>query len=386
LENRDSFPVRHNRIIGPQPVSVCCPCHCNPVGSGDFRLHADNHADIAGSAPARHDPVELASQIPRLSSISPPHLKGSEMNSQDSSGSPLQQARTLLRSRQIQQAIDLLQNLPELSKSEDGLLLHGTACFRAGQLEAARSSFESLTRDFPHCIAGWVNLGAALNKMGEHKKAVEIFRRAVQKDRRCADAWYNMGIAQRALKMQTMAISAWKEALKINPDFADAHLQLARTYSDMKNLGLAQKCLHDVLRLQPESARAKAMLAEIQEAQKAARSGSSPFGRLVDLEALQQKANTAPRVLTPPARDAEREMLQNLTKPVRQAARDLAPLLAESFQQKLHRLERIIVDTGNRSHSPEALEELAKQTQEIHDLLAEISSAASQIRKHLGHA
>jgi tetratricopeptide (TPR) repeat protein len=316
----------------------------------------------------------------------PTHLKGSEMNSPNPLAAQLQQARGLIRSGQIQQAIDLLQNLPELSKNEDGLLLHGTACFRAGQLEAARTSFETLTRDFPQCIAGWVNLGAALNKLGEHKKAIEIFRRAVQKDRRCADAWYNMGIAQRALKMQTMAISAWKEALKINPDFADAHLQLARTYWDMKNLGLAQKCLHDALRLQPESARAKAMLAEIQGAQKVARSSSSPFGRLVDLEALQQKASTAPRVLTPPARDAEREMLQNLTKPIRQAARDLAPLLAESLQQKLHKLERIIVDTANRSHSPEALEELAQQTQEIHDLLTSISSAASQVRKHLGQA
>lgn len=185
------------------------------------------------------------------------------------------------------------------------------------------------------------------------------------------------------LKMHTMAISAWKEALKINPDFADAQLQLARTYSEMKNLGLAQKCLHDVLRLQPESARAKAMLAEIQDAAKAARSNASPFGRLVDLEALQQKANVAARVLTPAARDAEREMLQNLTKPVRQAARDLAPLLADTLPQQLHRLERIVINTDNRSHSPEALEELAQQAQEILQLLTSISSAAGQVRTHL---
>lgn len=295
----------------------------------------------------------------------------------------LQQARKLLRSGQPQLAIDVLQNLPELPKNEDGLLLLGTACFRAGQLDSARATFETLTRDFPQCIAGWVNLGAALNKLGEHKKAIEIFRRAVQKDRRCADAWYNMGISQRALKMPTMAISAWKEALKINPELADAHLQLARIYSEMKNLGLAQKCLNEVLRQQPESARAKALLAEIQAAQKTARASSSPFGRLVDLEALQQKATVAPRALTAPARDAEREMLQNLTKPVRQAARDLAPLLGESLQQQLHKLERIIVDTDNRSHSPAALEELVQQTRQIEQCLQTISDAASQIRQHL---
>lgn len=122
------------------------------------------------------------------------------MNSPNPLLAQLQQARGLVRSGQVQQAIDLLQNLPELNKNEDALLLYGSVCFRAGQLETARKSFETLTRDFPQCVAGWVNLGAALNKLGEHKKAIEIFRRAVQKDRRCADAWYNMGIAQRCLK------------------------------------------------------------------------------------------------------------------------------------------------------------------------------------------
>lgn len=305
------------------------------------------------------------------------------MTTPDPFAEKLQQARKLLRSGQPQQAAGLLQNLPELNKHEDGLLLLGTACFHAGQLDSARATFESLTRDFPHCIPAWVNLGAALNKLGEHKKAIEIFRRAVQKDRRCADAWYNMGISQRALKMPTMAISAWKEALKINPELADAHFQLARTYSEMKNLGLAQKCLHEVLRLQPDSARAKALLTEIQGAQKNARASSSPFGKLVDLDALQQKASVAPRSLSAADRDTERELLQNLTKPARESARNLAPLLGENLQQTLHRLERIILDTDNRSHSPATLEELQQQTREIHDCMQSVSAAASQIRQHL---
>ncbi len=298
----------------------------------------------------------------------------------------LLQARRLLRAGQFQQAIDLLQNLPEIHKNEDGLLLLGMVSFRAGQLEAARTAFETLTRDFPQCIAAWVNLGATHNKLGDHRKAIEVFRRAVQKDRRCADAWYNMGIAQRSMKMPTMAISAWKEALKINPDLVDAQLQLARTYSDMKNYGLAQKCLHEALRIQPDLARAKAMLTEIQESQKTARGAASPFGRLVNLDALQQTANTTPRLLSAATRDAEREMLQNLTKPARQAARDLAPLLTESLQQNLHRLQRIILETSARSHSPELLEELVQQTQQIQDCLQTVSTAASRIRAHLAQS
>ncbi len=163
----------------------------------------------------------------------------------------------------------------------------------------ARQTYEEITRINPGNIKAWVNQGAALNRMGEYKKAVEVLRRTLQKDRKCAEAYYNMGIAQKAMNLNTMAISAYKEAIKLKPDLVEAHLNLGNIYVDMKNMGLALQCFQTALKHDPNSKKARASLENASVNQKTLRKATSPFGRLVDIAALdKQNAEITPRVLS----------------------------------------------------------------------------------------
>ena len=113
--------------------------------------------------------------------------------------SALQQGREMIRSKKYAEAVELLQKLLETDPNEEDVLeMLGMVYFLSKQHGLARDTFERLTKANPMHLNGWVNLGAILNRLGEHKKAIDALRRAVQRDRRCAEGFYNMGIAQRA--------------------------------------------------------------------------------------------------------------------------------------------------------------------------------------------
>lgn len=297
----------------------------------------------------------------------------------------LAQARKLIREGQPAEAAALLQKLPSpAGETEDALTLHGSALFLAGNLSTARSTFETLTRLHPSFAGGWVNLGAVLNKLGEHKKAVEALRRAVQKQPKCADAYFNMGIAQKAMNLSTMAINAFREAIRIKPDMFDAHYNLARLYSELKNFGMARKCVQDALKLRPDSIRAKALLASLQTQQVEAKKNESPFGRLVNTDELDRQAvRTSPRILSATRRQAERELVQDVTKKIRQESRDLVPLLDESLTGSLQRLQRLIRDPLAPNHGEWPLEGFSQSARHLEDKMAVVTSGLDELRSFL---
>ena len=307
------------------------------------------------------------------------------MSSEPSLDDPLLKARQLLRSRQYEDAIQLLQNLQEDDvRAEDAIHLLGMAYFFSKDFQSAVKVFESLTQRFPMSAGGWVNLGATLNRLGEFRRAVEALRRAVQRDRRCADAWYNLGLAQRGMNMTTMAISAYKEALKLNPRMADAHLNLGRIYADSGNLSQAQKSFLEVLKIDPGSKKAQTLLESVQASLKAAKKTESPFGRLVNLEDLDRRSvSAAPRALPVAQRQHERDLVQAVTKKMRQDAKDLIPLLEESLHAQLHRLERIVLDSESRLQSIEPVDTFSVSLNELRQRMAVITGSLDEIRAHL---
>ncbi len=297
----------------------------------------------------------------------------------------LQQGRGLIRTKKYAEAIELLQKLLETDpKEEDTLEMLGMAYFFGKQYEPARETFERLTKANPMHLNGWVNLGAILNRLGEHKKAIEALRRAVHRDRKCAEGFYNMGIAQRALNMNTMAISAYKEAVKLKPDLIEAHLNLGNIYAELKNMGLALQCFQNALKQDPNSAKAKASLQKAQLNQKTARKVASPFGRLVDVAELDKQLRaTGPRVLEAAPRNAERELVQVVTKKIRHSAKELVPILETSLHAQLHRLQRIVLQTENRLSSAEPIEFFSQTIGDIHRLKTVVAEGLGEIREHL---
>jgi tetratricopeptide (TPR) repeat protein len=297
----------------------------------------------------------------------------------------LKNCRTLVREQKFPVAIKHLQILLERdAENEDVLELLGLAKFLSKDLEGARDTFEELTRINPAHIKAWVNLGAILNRLGDHRKAVDILRRTLQKDRKCAEAYYNMGIAQRAMNFNTMAISAYKEAIKLKPDLVEAHLNLGNIYVDMKNMGLALQCFQAALKHDPNSKKAKTSLENAMSNQKTLRKSTSPFGRLVDVDELdKQNAEVTRRVLSAADRVSERELVQDVTKKVRTNAKELAPMLAETLPGQLHRLERIVLQTDTKLSSAEHFESFEESLVLLDDLKISITNELNQLREQL---
>lgn len=297
----------------------------------------------------------------------------------------LRNCRTLVREQKFPVAIKHLQILLERdAENEDVLELLGLAQFLSKDLEGARDTFEELTRVNPSHIKAWVNLGAVHNRMGDHRKAVDVLRRTLQKDRKCAEAYYNMGIAQRAMNLNTMAISAYKEAIKLKPDLVEAHLNLGNIYVDMKNMGLALQCFQTALKHDPNSKKAKTSLENAMSNQKTLRKSTSPFGRLVDVDELDnQNAEVTRRVLSAADRVSERELVQAVTKKVRASAKEMAPILEEALPGQLHRLERIVLQTDNKLSSAEHFESFEESLVLLDDLKTSITKELNQLREQL---
>ncbi len=297
----------------------------------------------------------------------------------------LKECRVLVREQKFSAAIAQLQNLLlKDSENEDVLELLGLTQFMSKDFAGARQTYEEITRINPGNIKAWVNQGAALNRMGEYKKAVEVLRRTLQKDRKCAEAYYNMGIAQKAMNLNTMAISAYKEAIKLKPDLVEAHLNLGNIYVDMKNMGLALQCFQTALKHDPNSKKAKASLENASVNQKTLRKATSPFGRLVDIAALdKQNAEITPRVLSTAERQEERELVQKVTKIVRTDAKVLVPILDEKLPAQLHRLERIVLQLDKLS-SADHFESFEESVELVEHLKNSITEQLAEIRKHVG--
>ena len=305
------------------------------------------------------------------------------MNKETPTKRVLQESRELIRAQKYAEACQQLQKLlDEDPKEEDALELLGMASFFQKKLEPARECFERLTQLNPAHTKAWVNLGAILNRMGEHKKATDVLRRALQRDRKCAEAYYNMAIAHRALQMNTMAISAYKEAVKLDPEMVDAHINLGNIYMEMKNIGLAVKCFQTALRHEPTSAKAKRCLETAQSTQKTSRKEASPFGRLVDVADLdRQQHMTNSRVLDSAARLKERETVQKNTKIVRTSAREMIETLESSVPQQLHRLKIAILHVEEHLDATDLLQNLETSIQELSRQQDILESASDQMRE-----
>jgi len=305
------------------------------------------------------------------------------MNKETPTTKTLRESRELIRARKHAEACQKLQKLLEVDpKEEDALELLGLANFFQKKLEPARECFERLTQLNPAHTKAWVNLGAILNRMGEHKKATDALRRALQRDRKCAEAYYNMAIAQRAMQMNTMAISAYKEAVKLAPKMVDAHINLGNIYMDMKNVGLALQCFQTALRHEPESAKARRCLETAQSTQKTYRKEASPFGRLVDVADLaRQQQMTNSRMLNPAARLAERETVQKHSKLVRTSAREMIAMLEDTVPQQLHRVKIAILHVEEHLDATHLLQELETSIKELCRQQDILLSASDQMKE-----
>jgi tetratricopeptide (TPR) repeat protein len=226
-----------------------------------------------------------------------------------------------------------------LALDDRAIIVHeglAAAYFLKKDYANAAEHFKKVTLLDPRQSKAQVNLGAVYNRMGDFNKAVTILRKAVSKDKNSGEAHYNLGLAYRGLNQQAMAVSAYKEAVRVSPEMAPAHQNLANVYVDMGNYQQAIIHYHKAIEINPDFERAKRGLEAAQNMSTQAKKSVSPFGRLVDPNAI--GAKTAPRVerrMNDMERAQDRMTVFNILSEVDDAANLLLKQVNEVFEPAL---------------------------------------------------
>lgn len=289
----------------------------------------------------------------------------------------LQRARALTRERNYPAAVqafeELLQADPDSVEGREGLAM---ACFVAGSLDLALENFERLTLLQPMEARHYVNWGAVLNRMGKHREAADILRKAIQRNRKSADAYYNLGIAQRHLKQPSMAVSAYKEAIRIDPEMAEAYQNLGNVYLEIGSHQLAVSSFQKALEVRPDFEKARMGLNRAEDAIEKARAARNPFGRM--MESAAQKAAvqvTFERQLSDEERHEDRHQVWTLAQEIKTLSETCATQLHEQVERRLHAMTRVAAES---SESPTALVHAAE---EFRDALQQWTAYRQQLRR-----
>lgn len=257
------------------------------------------------------------------------------------------QGRGCMRQGDAEGAVDAFGKA--LALNERSVPVHeglAAAYFLKKDYEKAAEHFKKVTLLDPKQAKALTNLGAVYNRMGDYNKSITILRKAIQKDKNSGEAHYNLGLAYRGLKQDAMAVSAYKEAVRLAPQLAAAHQNLANVYVDMGNFQNAIIHYMKALEIDPAFDRARRGLESAQTLSAQAKKSISPFGRLVDANALGAKAT--PRVerqISEVERAQDRMMVFNILNDVGESANYAIKQLREEFEPALMTLTRTLSES-----------------------------------------
>jgi len=122
---------------------------------------------------------------------------------------------------------------------------------RLETLEQAVRCYQNAVCLAPDWVEAHINLGAALNQLGELEEAEESFRRALELDAGSATAHFNLGCVLFELDKVEEAVEALCRAIELAPVSADAHLNLAQAYEKLGRKRLARQHWEAYLKYEP---------------------------------------------------------------------------------------------------------------------------------------
>lgn len=99
-----------------------------------------------------------------------------------------------------------------------------------GDLQAARSRFEALTREFPGLSGPWVKLGVIAERQDDIDRAVQCYEKALTVNDSNVNAYLALAMAQRKVGRFVEARQTYLQALSRWKDFPEAHLNLGILY------------------------------------------------------------------------------------------------------------------------------------------------------------
>ena len=143
--------------------------------------------------------------------------------------------------------------------SNDKLINIESAFNSAKYLDVLKQA-EDLIRTYPGHKSGWNALGAVLMKMGEKKKALDIYINAVKLIPEDFDTYNNLGKVQQQLGHLNDSENSFKKALELNYGNFDTHFNLGNILYHLKKKNEAAEYLENATKIKPNDFFAKVNL------------------------------------------------------------------------------------------------------------------------------
>ena len=288
-----------------------------------------------------------------------------------------EQGKSLLKERKVDEAFAMFeQAIQENSRHVAAHESLAAIYYSRKDYAKAAANFQKASQYDPRRIDPIINLGAVQNRMGDFQAAAKTLRLAVSRDRKNAAAYYNLAIAQKGVNQPHLAVSAYKEALKIDPKMVEAIQNLANLYMEMGNLQQAQSHYRKALEIDPHFERAKRGLERSQVIADEKKKAINPFGRLVNMEELDKRADEKVRKLTPQQQYEDRTEVHRIVRESEQAA----VLLLNSLRDHIGPVITRIHQSFSQSEDPRML---LRETEKYSDELATFDSAHAHLRQRI---
>ena len=136
----------------------------------------------------------------------------------------------------------------------DALVDAATALYQRGHYEAAASRCRRALKARPAHLGALNLLGVALNALGQHARASEIFADLTCREPRHVDHWMNLGTALLARRHHEGALAAYAQAGALGEASADFYYNVGLVHLEMGNFEAAHAVLADARRLAPDDA------------------------------------------------------------------------------------------------------------------------------------
>ncbi|GAM11704.1 putative UDP-N-acetylglucosamine--peptide N-acetylglucosaminyltransferase SEC [Geobacter sp. OR-1] len=150
------------------------------------------------------------------------------------------------------EAISALKQSISLSPDVDALIALGDLYFEVGDHKQAIQQYKKVAEVDPKNADAYVNIGLVYSKMERIDEAIKAYEAALEIEpdnvfayNAIGDAWYGQGEKEKA-------IAAFRKGIEVDPEDAAAHFNLGELYYDMEEFDEAEKECLEAVSLDPE--------------------------------------------------------------------------------------------------------------------------------------
>lgn len=160
---------------------------------------------------------------------------------------------SLLKIGEFQQLLDKTEDIPDINKSTDILLLRGEAQLALGMYEEAKELFEQILKQEPDSPEALIGLAKYSLTKNDLDSTMRFTMQAVRKNATNSEAWLFLGNLLKAQNKIDQALSAFENVIKFDSENADAHISRATIKIATKEFEEAKLNIESAKAISPNS-------------------------------------------------------------------------------------------------------------------------------------